>query len=59
MLIANKIESNGLMGNIMISENTKNLLDRDKIFRFSYKKYKDVEFKLAEKPIPGYLINQT
>ena len=57
VLIANKMESNGLMGNIMISESTKILLETDKIHHFSYIKYKDVEFKLSEKPIPAYLID--
>jgi len=56
VLIANKMESNGLLGNIMISESTKNLLEKHKTPCFSYRKYKDVEFKLSEKPIPGYLI---
>lgn len=50
------MESNGLMGNIMISETTKNLLEKEKFHYFSYIKHKDVELKLCQKPIQGFLI---
>lgn len=56
VLIANKMESNGLMGNVMVSESTKNLLEKDDKYPFIFKKHKDVEFKLSEKPIPAYLV---
>lgn len=56
VLIANKMESNGLMGNVMVSENTKNLLEREGQCPFTFKKHKDVEFKLSEKPIQGFLV---
>ena len=56
VLIANKMESNGLMGHVMVSESTKNLIEREGRSPFSFRKYKDVEFKLSETPIPAYLV---
>ena len=56
VLIANKMESNGLMGHVMISENTKNILEKEN-HHFFFRKYKELEFKLAEKPIPAYLVS--
>ena len=52
------MESNGLMGNIMISETTKNLLEKENYPFFSFIKYKDVEFKLSHKPLEGFLVKQ-
>lgn len=57
VLIANKMESNGLEGKIMVSETTKNLLEKEKIMNFKFIKFKDVEFKLSEKPIQGFLVD--
>lgn len=51
------MESNGLEGKIMVSETTKNLLEKEKIMNFKFIKFKDVEFKLSEKPIQGFLVD--
>ena len=56
VLIANKMESNGLMGHVMISETQKIFLKKKNTI-FFFHKYKEVEFKLAEKPIPAYLVS--
>jgi len=56
VLIANKMESNGLEGHIMVSEVTKNLLEKDENSQFRFEKLKDVECKVIPEPIPGYLI---
>lgn len=51
------MESNGLVGHVMISESTKNLLEKDEVVSFNFQKYKEVEFKLNEGKIPAYLIS--
>lgn len=56
VLIANKMESNGLEGHIMVSEVTKNLLEKDENLQFRFEKLKDVECKVLPEPISGYLI---
>lgn len=45
VLIANKMESNGVVGNLMISEATKNVLEKDKdcIYRFEFDKNVDID----------------
>ena len=56
VLIANKMESNGLIGHLMLSESTKKMIESEGKNPFCVRKFKDVEFKLAEKPIPAYLL---
>lgn len=59
VLIANKMESNGLIGNIMISSDTKKLLEKDNEdcqYQFSFKK--EVFVKNLERSIECFLINQ-
>lgn len=59
VLIANKIESNGIIGNIMISSETKNLLQKERNdcpYRFHFKK--EIEIESLEKNVACYLIEQ-
>lgn len=56
VLIANKMESNGVEGNIMVSETTKKLLEKEENLHFRFQKIKEVECKVIPEPIPGYLI---
>lgn len=56
VVIANKMESNGVEGNIMISEATKVMLEKDKKSNFSFEFLKTVEIKGSDKPMKGYLI---
>ena len=56
--IANKMESNGQIGAIMVSEATKNLLEREKPCNFRFEKKTDVEIKAEDRSIAGYLIYQ-
>ena len=58
VLIANKMESNGVEGNIMVSEVTKRLLEKDENLQFKFEKVKDVECKVMPEPISGYLISR-
>jgi len=57
VLIANKMESNGVIGNIMVSESTKKLLEKENSLGYRFEKKKEVECKGVEKPISGYLIH--
>lgn len=57
VLIANKMESNGVIGNIMVSENTKKLLENETSLGYRFEKKKEVECKGLERPISGYLIH--
>ena len=52
------MESNGTEGNIMVSESTKKLLEKDEnsSFRFEWKKM--VECRVQKEPIPAYLLFQ-
>ena len=56
-MIANKMESNGVTGNIMVSETTKKLLEKETSLGYLFEKKKEVECKGLEKPISGYLIH--
>ena len=56
VLIANKMESNGVEGNIMVSEVTKKLLEKEENQQFRFKKVKEVECKVVKEKINGYLI---
>ena len=58
VVIANKMESNGVEGNIMVSEATKIMLEKDKESKFTFEYLKTVEIK-NEKPINAYLILST
>ena len=55
VLIANKMESNGVIGNIMVSEATKKMLERENLgYKFEHKKNVDCKGLVA--PVPGYFI---
>lgn len=56
VLIANKMESNGVTGNIMVSETTKKLLEKETSLGYYFEKKKEVECKGLDKPISGFLI---
>lgn len=58
VLIANKMESNGVEGNIMVSETTKKLLEKDENLSFRFALHKAVECKVQKEPINGYLLYQ-
>lgn len=48
------MESNGVIGNIMVSESTKKVLERENLgYRFEYKKSVDCK---GTDPVPAYLI---
>ena len=51
------MESNGVSGNIVISQSTKCLLEDDPMFNHTFIKFKEINVKLLEKPIQAYLIN--
>ena len=49
------MESNGVIGNIMVSESTKKMLERENLgYKFEHKK--DVECKGLVAPMPAYFI---
>lgn len=52
------MESNGVEGNIMVSESTKKLLEKDENLNFSFHFHKPVECKVQIEPINGYLLYQ-
>ena len=56
VVVANKMESNGVEGNIMISEATKIMLEKDKEQGFNFEFLKSVEIKGSDKLINAYLI---
>lgn len=56
MVLANKMESNGVEGNIMVSESTKNWLEKDKNNMFDFEFKKKVECKAYDVPINAYLV---
>ena len=58
MLIANKMESNGVEGNIMVSETTKKLLEKDENLNFRFEFRKAVEAKVQVEPINAFLLYQ-
>ncbi len=58
VLIANKMESNGTEGNIMVSESTKKLLEKDENSSFRFEWKKTVECRVQKEPIPAYLLFQ-
>ena len=51
------MESNGVIGNIMVSESTKKLLENQTSLGYKFEKKKEVECKGVDKPISGYLIH--
>ena len=50
MLIANKMESNGVVGHLMVSEATKNMLEKDKDceYRFEFHVNVDIDKYVEE-----------
>lgn len=60
VLIANKMESNGVPGRVMVSETTKNILERDPTNNYIFDFHKQVDFSLAQvnMSIKGYLVNE-
>ncbi len=58
VLIANKMESNGIIGNVMVSESTKKVLEKDKNIDFKFEWTREVVCKGVDKPISAYLIVQ-
>lgn len=51
------MESNGVIGNIMVSEATKKILEKEKSLGFFFEKKKEVECKGVDRLIAGYLIH--
>lgn len=56
VLIANKMESNGKEGHIMVSEVTRNLMEQNYRNFFSFEHYKDVSIPSLKTNIGGYFI---
>jgi len=56
VVLANKMESNGIEGNIMVSESTKSFLEKDKNLDYKFELKKKVECKAYDHPVNGYLI---
>lgn len=57
VLIANKMESNGISGNIVVSEATKTLLEKDPNLGYQFQKVKEVEVKVTA-PVSAYVIKE-
>ena len=58
VLIANKMESNGKAGNVMISETTKNILMREQKQEWNFVYETEVEVKNMNTSIKGYLVEE-
>lgn len=58
VLIANKMESNGIVGNVMVSETTKKMLQKDKDLEYKFDWTKEVICKGVDKPVSAFLIVQ-
>ena len=56
VLIANKMESNGKEGHIMVSTATKNLLEQSFLNYFLFEFYKDVNIPSLKTNIGGYFV---
>jgi len=56
VVIANKMESNGVEGNIMVSESTKAMIEKDNFENYKFQLLKTVDIKGLDKPINGYLV---
>ena len=52
------MESNGIIGNVMVSESTKKILEKDKNIDFKFEWTREVVCKGVDKPISAYLIVQ-
>ena len=53
------MEENGITGDVMVSEETKKLLETDPNLKYNYKKHVDVKVsKSSDKTIGGYIITQ-
>ena len=50
------MESNGVSGQVVISQSTKDLLEKDKISEFIFEKIKEVEVKFCLAPISAYKV---
>ena len=57
VLIANKMESNGVEGNINVSETTKILLEKTRPEYYSFKEHMIVECPALDMNIQSYLIS--
>ncbi len=56
-MIANKMESNGVIGKIMVSGETKKLLERKFPGMYIYDKHVDVNISSVNRIVEGFLIN--
>ena len=56
--IANKMESGGVVGSIMISEETKKILDLELNSEYRFEPKEKMVLKMADKPIQTYLIHK-
>lgn len=52
------MESNGIIGNVMVSETTKKMLEKDKDLEYKFEWTKEVVCKGLDKPISAFLIVQ-
>lgn len=50
------MESNGVEGNIMVSETTKSFLEKDKTLNYRFEFKKKVECKAYDHPMKAYMI---
>lgn len=50
------MESNGTIGNILVSESTKKMLEKENPV-YKFEKARDVEVRKGEETIPGYFIS--
>lgn len=57
VLIANKMESNGVSGNIVVSEATKEMLEKDPRLGYNFQKVKEIDVKVTD-PVSAYLIKE-
>ena len=52
------MESNGLVGKILVSESTKIMLERNRQTEFSFEFYKNVEITSLQKEIKTFLVKK-
>ena len=57
VVIANKMESNGVPGCITVSEDTKNLIESCNLEKFTFQPHKLVEIKATKSSIQSYIIS--
>ena len=56
VVIANKMEANGQVGNIMVSASTKKLLDTKYPNSYIFEEFKSVEIPSINETVVGYLV---